>query len=133
MAKTCRCAGAPRRSTARFHALQQSAEPAEERKLIPAAERIIGPRREANRLLPGAGLRAFDGDIRYPPLVALERGDHARVAPVYVFPDVEFAGFVDERRLVGEVHRDQVLEADVLLAAADHPLQPLLRIAVVRP
>ena len=39
MAKTCRCAGAPRRSTARFHALQQSAEPAEERKLIPAAER----------------------------------------------------------------------------------------------
>src|ERR1700688_3819285 len=109
---------------------RSSADPAEERKLPAAAERKL-PRRQTNRLLAGAGLRAFDRDIGKTAFAALERGDHGRVAAVDVLPDGELAGFVDKRRLIGEMHRDEGLEADVLLAAADHPLQPLLRIAVM--
>src|SRR5262245_50999793 len=107
-----------------------SAEPAEERKL-PAAAPEERPRRQSDRLLAGAGLRTLDRDIGEAALLAPERGDHAGIATVEVLPHVELAGLVDERRLIGQMHGDQVLELDVLLAAADHAGEPLLGVAVV--
>src|SRR5437763_4893428 len=132
MAKTCPRAG----ETAGVNSILPdaatgSAEPAEERELPAAAEGKL-PGRETNRLLPGTGLRALDRDVGEAALVAFEGGDHARVATVEVLPDGELAGFVDKGRLIGEVHRDWRLEADVLLAAADHAGEPLLGITLVR-
>src|SRR5205085_7230861 len=114
-------------------ALEVSAEPAEERELLPPAERVVRALREAHRLLPGRGLRALDRDLGKAAFLALERGNHPRVAAVDVLPDIELAGFVDECRLVGEMHRNLVMELDVLLAGADHAREPLLAITVVRP
>src|SRR5262249_10426449 len=111
-------------------ALEGSAEPAEEWKL-PAAERIVRALPKSHRLLPRGGWRVRDRHVGKPALLALERGDHPRVAAIDVFPDVELSGFVDKGRLIGQMHRDQVLELDILFAGADHPREPLLRVAVM--
>src|SRR5438876_6855363 len=118
MAKTCPCAGGGAGiNSVLAETPRGSAEPAEERKLPAAAEREL-PRRQANCLLPGAGRRAFDRDIGKAALVALERGDHARVAAVEVLPDLVCRLLLEKKNLIGDVHRNLGVEGDVLLAAA---------------
>src|SRR5215468_4900852 len=110
-----------------------SAEPAEEGKLPAASAPEERPRRQPDRLLVGTCLRTLDRDVGEATLLAPEHGDLAGVAAVEVLAEVELAGLVDERRLIGQMHGDQVLELNVLLAAADYAGEPLLGVAIVRP
>src|ERR1700674_1538154 len=78
------------------------------------------------------GSLPFSAAIPVAAFAALERGDHGRVAAVDVLSDGELAGFVDKRRLIGEMHRDEGLEADVLLGAAPPAAQPPPALTVMR-
>ena len=71
------------------------------------------------------------GNLRF--LAPQDRDQHL-VAAVHVFAEFQTAVIVDERRLVGQMHRQVVRELNVLLSpACDHLVNALLRVALARP
>src|ERR1700674_788346 len=104
-----------------------------------AAERVLPVAvavRHAQHLAryPGRIARPLDRNVRHPALVALEKGKHALVAAVHVLAKLQLAGVVDERRLIGEVDRgtQRLGELDVLLGGAEHALDALLGVVLLR-
>ena len=79
-----------------------------------------------------AALRPVDGDVGHLALGALQDRQQPGVAAVDVVADLQLAVVVDEGGLVGEVDRDAGREVDVDLRAAEHLLQPLRGVVLVR-
>src|SRR5207253_2835272 len=83
--------------------------------------------RACDLLLALALLRRFDHAA-----LALDRRQRAAVDIVDVAADLQFAGIVDERGLISEVHPDRYRQLDVLLARAEHVLDPVRRPVLAR-
>src|SRR5436305_6375083 len=75
--------------------------------------RARNPVRQSDRgpALARAGTR--HRDLQLPAIAALQRGERLRVAAIDVFADLQVAGFVNERSLVGDVHRDRRIEPQI--------------------
>src|SRR5262249_24164871 len=78
-------------------------------------------------------LLTLDGGVGVAALLAFERSYDTAVAPIDVLADLELAGVIDARGLVGDVDRDRRRQLNVLLGIAVHTLDALGRIAIIRP
>src|SRR5581483_5184933 len=74
----------------------------------------------------------LDRHVGDPFLGPVEQRDQRPVAAVDVLAEFELAGIVDERGLIGQVHRDEGREVDVDLARPVHPLDALDGVALAR-
>ena len=91
-------------------AAEQPVEEGPPKKLSPPRCRRC---RAASGPAPRRALRPVDGDVGHLALGALQDRQQALVAAVDVVADLQLAGIVHERGLVGEVDRDAGREVDV--------------------
>src|SRR6266853_281183 len=76
--------------------------------------------------------RPLDGDVGDLPLAALEDRNEFAVEAVDVVAELQLAGLVHERGLVHEVDWDLIDEVELLLLAAEHPLDAFCGVVRLR-